>query len=84
MADQASAEPPAPCPQCGQACPAFDDVQCLLVCEACGCVLSSDESHSMISWVDGRPTSQAVYDPPEEVQGVSSETVVSIGAALIS
>ena len=40
----------------------FDDVQCLLICELCGAVVSRDDSVFEVAFADGMPTSTRVHD----------------------
>ena len=55
----------------------FDDVQCLLICELCGAVVSRDESVFEVSFADGVPTSSRVHDQGSlPAEGVSASTVV--------
>ena len=76
MAEADTPQQPA-CPQCGQAAALFDDARCLLVCESCGCVLSSDELvPGAVVYQDGNATSRPVPEADQPAQGVSDATLV--------
>ena len=55
----------------------FDDIQCLFICEACGAVVSRDESVFEVNFLDGIPTSSRVHDADNSAEGVSAATMVS-------